>query len=137
MKHDHIIKFDDQTYLTKHDANSYGNYWTDHASQWDRTQAIRFKSKLKARIVLFLTGKKGLITTLETTLTYQVGKTYLTNDGGRFTVVEDKGVCVCNEKGNHRYNRKDGGWDNGRTTGSKWTKDCLRYPPEEVKGELS
>jgi hypothetical protein len=132
---DYIIKFEDETYLTKHSATPYGNYWEDHASQWDRVEALRFKSKLKAIIVLFLTGKKGLVTTLETTLTYQVGKTYMTIGGGHFTVVEDNGACVCNEKGHHRYDRKDGGWDNGRTTGGRWTKDCLRYPPVEIKGE--
>lgn len=73
-----------------------------------------------------------LLTLLETTELYEVGKTYLTIGGDEFTVVADKGTCVCNEHGSHRYNHKDGGWDNGRSTGSKWTENCLRYPPEEV-----
>ena len=73
-----------------------------------------------------------MVDTLETTQLYEVGKTYLTIKGSHFTVVDDNGSCVCDSEGRHRYNRKDGGWDNGRTTGSKWTEDCLRYPPEDV-----
>lgn len=127
----YIIKFADQTFLTKPERYLYGNFLSDkHYSQFDRGMAIRFNNLEEAEIVANIVS--GVVDTLETTLLYEVGKTYLTIKGDEFLVVADKGNCVCNEKGQHRYNRKDGGYDNGRTTGSKWTEDCLRYPPEEV-----
>lgn len=128
----YVIKFDDQTYLTKPERYLYGNFLSDqHYSQFDRSMALRFNDVVDAEIVSNIVG--GSVTTLETTELYEVGKTYLTIKGDKFTVVQDKGTCVCDANGSHRYNRKDGGWDNGRTTGSKWTENCLRYPPEEVK----
>ena len=128
----YIIKFEDQTYLTKPQPHLYGNFLSDHHySQFDRTMAYRFTDFDEASIVASIVG--GVINTLETTQLYEAGKTYLTIGGDYFTVTGESGSCVYDEKGSHRYNRKDGGWDNGRTTGSKWTKDCLRYPPEEVK----
>ena len=128
----YIIKFEDQTYLTKPERHLYGNFLSDHHySQFDRTTAYQFSCEVQALSVASIVG--GKVVTLETTDTYQVGKTYLTIKGEHFTVVGDTGSCIHNEKGSHRYNRKGGGWDNGRTTGSKWTENCLRYPPEEVK----
>lgn len=127
----YIIKFADQTFLTKPERYLCGNFLSDHRySQFDRSMAVRFTSLEDAETVANIVG--GVVNTLETTEIYEVGKTYLTIGGDEFTVVADKGTCVCDEKGHHRYNRKTGGWDNGRTTGSKWTENCLRYPPEEV-----
>ncbi len=135
-KPNYIIKFADETYLTKPDATPFANYYKDHANPWDRSIAKRFSSKAVAIIVKWLVGG-DIVTTLETTETYEMGKTYMTIGGGEFTVTEVKDSCVCDVNGHHRYNRKNlegvgTGWDNGRTIGSPYTKDCLRYPPVEI-----
>ena len=129
----YIIKFADQTHLTKPESRLYANYQSDeHYSPYDRTMAYRFNSFEEANVVANLVG--GVVTTLETTEKFEEGKTYLTIGGDEFFIDKVVGDCVRNVEGKHRYNRQDrDGWDNGRTTGSKWTKDCLRYPPEEVE----
>jgi|TARA_A100001391_G_scaffold205421_2_gene206079 hypothetical protein len=136
----YIIKFDDQTHLTKPDAELYGNFLSDHKySQFDRSMAQQFSCELSAILVSKIVG--GKVVTLDTNERYKLGKTYFTIGGQEAEVVgvheERKGyetvvVQLSNGRQGGRYNRTNGGWDNGRTTGSKWTKDCLRYPPEEV-----
>tara|TARA_R100000541_G_C1897352_1_gene84012 strand:- start:56248 stop:56649 length:402 start_codon:yes stop_codon:yes gene_type:complete len=128
----YIIKFPDQTHLTKPEPCLYGNYLSDHKySQFDRSIAQQFTSLEDATIVADIVG--GKVTTLETYEKFEEGKTYLTIGGDEFFVEAIVGNCVRNEKGSHRYNRQDSiGWCNGRTTGSKWTEKCLRYPPEAV-----
>lgn len=139
----YLIKFEDQTYLTKPDRHLIGNFLSSEMySQFDRTTAYSFENKLDAEKVSSVVG--GTIVTLETTERFEEGKTYLTIKGEEATILE----CFNNTVGYEtvkvqlpsgkiggRYNRSTGGWDNGRTTGSKWTEDCLRYPPEEVEKE--
>ena len=130
-----IIKFSDQTILSKPSPTPYGNYYDDHASQWDRGIALKFKSRILAEIVALIVGGKVVDNTK--IYRYEIGKYYLTNDGSVFFVDKCKNKTkgyetVCNEEGSHRYNRTTFGGDNGRTTGSKYTGKCLRYPPEEV-----
>jgi hypothetical protein len=125
------IKFEDQTWLTKPSNTPYGNYYKDHANKYCKRNAMVFKYKIHA-ILIYLLVRGHKVVARNTTLKYELGKTYKTLDGGSFTVAEVKENTVCNSQGHHRYNRKDGGWDNGRTTGSNYTSDCLRYPPEEI-----
>lgn len=133
----YIIKFDDQTHLTKPEPSLYGNFLSDHKySQFDRSMAQTFTNKLSALIVACIVG--GKVVTLETNLRFELGKTYLTIGGDealivdvheQYTGCETVVVELPNGHQGGRYNRSDGGWDNGRTTGSKWTENCLRYPP--------
>lgn len=137
---EYIIKFEDQTFLTKPDRHLLGNYLSDHKySQFDRSMAQTFTDELDAIVVAELVG--GEVTTLETNLRFELGKTYLTIGGEEAVVIDVREKYVGYETvvvelpdGHQggRYNRSNGGWDNGRTTGSKWTENCLRYPPEEV-----
>lgn len=127
----YIIKFKDETYLTKPSATPYSNYYKDHATQYNRVEAFRFNSKLVAYIVKLLVGG-SIVTTLETPLRYEVGKSYMTIGGDVFTVTEQVGDCIRNAEGYHCYNRlQENDWDGGRMTGSPHTKDSLRYPPVE------
>lgn len=132
----YYIKFNDNTWLTKPDL-PYANYYSDGCNlKYDNTCAFVFESKIVAYLVARLLGKCKVVTK-ETPLRYEVGKTYYTNNGGKFFVVKShdtlKGYeTISNEKGQGRYNRSTNGWDNGRTTGSKLTGDCLEYPPREV-----
>lgn len=132
----YFIKFNDNTWLTKPDL-PYANYYEkDINLKYENTLALPFSSKLKAKLVCLFLGNCKVVTK-ETPLRYELGKTYYTNSGGRFFVAETKNdikgyETVCNEEGKHRYNRSTGGWDNGRTTGSSITGDCLEYPPREV-----
>jgi len=68
---------------------------------------------------------------------YKVGFIYKTKAGGNFYVVGEhvkhKGYeTVYNQYGKGRYNRSTPNTDNGRTTGSAWTENCLAYPPQVV-----
>ncbi len=65
---------------------------------------------------------------------FKVGFIYKTKGGGSFRVVGESTKyvgyeTVHNQYGNHRYNRSIHNSDNGRTTGSEWTDNCLVYPP--------
>lgn len=125
-----IIKFPDQTFLTKPEAVLYANFLSnEHYSQFSRVDAIKFENENDANVVAKIVG--GKVQSYYTTQHYEVGKTYLTIGGDHFTVVTKTENTVCDEIGRHRYSRTYG-IDNGRTTGSKWTRDCLRYPPEMI-----
>lgn len=136
----YIIKFKDQTHLSKPEPKLLGNFLSDEKySPFDRTLAIRFECEVEARHVADIVH--GNVVTLETSERFELGKTYLTIKGEEALVTEEydklKGyetiaVRLPSGKDGGRYNRSTGGWCNGRTTGSKWTEDCLRYPPEEV-----
>jgi len=132
----YFIKFNNNTWLTK-PSKPYANYYFgDSDLTYENTCALGFESKLKAKITAAILGGCKVVSK-ETPLRYKVGKTYYTNNGSTFTVVGEftnlKGYeTIYNEAGHHRYNRTTGGWDNGRTTGSKLTGDCLEYPPREV-----
>lgn len=135
LSYGYIVKFANQTFLTKPDSHPFGNYYADYASPYDRIQAYRFKNKHKATLVARLVG--GTVVDMHTPIRYEEGKTYLTIGGDAFAVAERKDSnvdyeTVCDLDGKHRYNRSTNAWDAGRCTGSKWTKDALRYPPEEV-----
>ncbi len=68
---------------------------------------------------------------------FKVGFIYKTKSGGSFRVVGESTKyagyeTVHNQYGNYRYNRSTHNSDNGRTTGSGWTDNCLVYPPVVV-----
>ena len=68
---------------------------------------------------------------------YEVGYIYKTKSGSSFLVVGEythlKGYeTVYNQYHKNRYNRTTHNTDNGRTTGSPWTENCLEYPPVKV-----
>lgn len=140
LNFNYIVKFANQTFLTRPSAHPFSNYYSDYASPYDRSESYRFANKIVAQIVAYLV--KGTVLDMGKPIRYEEGKTYLTIGGEPFTVTECKDELggyetVCNAEGKHRYNRTKHAWDAGRITGSKWTKDCLRYPPEEVKNPLA
>lgn len=68
---------------------------------------------------------------------FKVGFIYKTKGGDNFRVVGEhtklKGYeTVYNQCGSNRYNRSTQNSDNGRSTGSEWTDNCLVYPPVVV-----
>lgn len=132
----YCIKFKDNTWLTKPDM-PYSNYYSDgNDLKYDNTNAAEFKNWVSAWLVSLIIGNCH-VTTKDTPLRYELGKKYLTNNGGVFHVTavheKTKGYESVSDGKRGRYNRSTGGWDNGRTTGSRRTGDCLVYPPKEIK----
>lgn len=132
----YCIKFKDNTWLTKPDL-PYANYYSEGKDlKYDNTNAMEFKNWVSAWLVSLILGNCHVVTK-ETPLRYHLGKSYVTNNGGVFlvtTVHENfKGYETISDGKSGRYNRTTGGWDNGRTTGTILTGDCLVYPPQEIK----
>lgn len=132
----YYIKFKDNTWLTKPEL-PFANYYSDgNDLKYDNTNAMEFNNLLSAWLVSLILGNCH-VTTKDTPLRYELDKKYLTNNGGVFRVTEVhenfKGYETVSDGKSGRYNRTTGGWDNGRTTGSRLTGDCLVYPPQEIK----
>lgn len=132
----YYIKFKDNTWLTKPDL-PYDNYYSGgYNLKYDNTNAMEFKNWISAWLISKLLGRCHVVTKA-TPLRYKLGKSYLTNNGGVFHVTalheKVKGYETVSDGKRGRYNRTGESQDNGRTTGSKLTGDCLVYPPKEVK----
>lgn len=139
-KDKYIIKFPNQTYLTKPNTNPFSNYYVDHATPYDKQLALRFNYKVMALLVAKIVG--GSVENTYKIERYELGRTYLTIAGDHFFVAQCKDSTegyetVCNEECKHHYNRTTSSGCNGRGTGASRTLCSLRYPPELAEGVLN
>lgn len=137
----YAIKFKSTNSYLKIPTSPYSNYYSDHASHYDTDSVVRLKCKLSAKLLaFFLGGDDAIVIDFDVPILYEEGKTYERINGKPFFVAKCKNELrgyetICDEFEKHRYNRSTGSRDNGRITGSKWTDDCLKYPPVEYKGK--